>query len=187
MTHDLSDLLVVYLFFREVGLDHQPYPSSPITQNNEDLEAGEEIIDAYLKHPITQKRFANQTYKIQEVMLGYSDSNKDGGILSSRWTIYKSEAKLTAIAKSNGFELAFFHGRGGTISGGGGKVHRFLHSMPPGSMSGQIKMTIQGETIANQYANLLNATYNLEMQLSGSLRQAMDKERKIHLQRPSLF
>lgn len=109
-------------------------------------------------------------------MLGYSDSNKDGGILSSRWTIYKSEAKLSAIAKTNGFGLSYFHGRGGTISRGGGKVHRFLHSMPPNSMSGQIKMTIQGETIANQYANLLNATYNLEMQLSGPLRQVMNRE-----------
>jgi len=175
MTRSLSDLLLVFLFFREVGLDHTPYQVAPLLETIEDLEAGEDIIDQYLKHPITQKRFAHQPHQIQEVMLGYSDSNKDGGILSSRWTIYKSEAKLTAIAKANGFELAFFHGRGGTISRGGGKVHRFLHSMPPGSMSGSIKMTIQGETIANQYANLLNATYNLEMQLSGSLRQAMDQ------------
>lgn len=174
MTRSLSDLLVLFLFFREVGLDHTPFQVAPLLETIEDLEEGENIIDQYLKHPITQKRFRNKG-KMQEVMLGYSDSNKDGGILSSRWTIYKSEAKLTAIAKANGFELSFFHGRGGTISRGGGKVHRFLHSMPPGSMSGQIKMTIQGETIANQYANLLVATYNLEMQLSGSLRQAMDQ------------
>jgi len=175
MTRSLSDLLLVFLFFREVGLDHSPFQVAPLLETIEDLEAGEDIINEYLQHPITQTRFANKEHKIQEVMLGYSDSNKDGGILSSRWTIYQSEAKLSKIAKANGFELAFFHGRGGTISRGGGKVHRFLHSMPPASMSGQIKMTIQGETIANQYANLLNATYNLEMQLSGSLRQAMDQ------------
>ena len=174
MTRSLSDLLVLFLFFREVGLDHQPFQVAPLLETIEDLEAGEEIMDQFLKHPITQARFAQKKEKIQEVMLGYSDSNKDGGILSSRWTIYKSEAKLTAIAKANGFELLFFHGRGGTISRGGGKIHRFLHSMPPGSMSGQIKMTVQGEAIANKYANLLNATYNLEMQLSGSTRQAID-------------
>lgn len=175
MTRSLSDLLVVFLFFREVGLDHKAFQVAPLLETIEDLEAGVDILDQYLKHPITQMRFKNRDRKIQEVMLGYSDSNKDGGILSSRWTIYKSEAKLTEVAKANGFELSFFHGRGGTISRGGGKVHRFLHSMPPGSMSGSIKMTIQGETIANQYANLLIATYNLEMQLSGSLRQAMDQ------------
>lgn len=175
MTRSLSDLLVMFLFFREVGLDHTPFQVAPLLETIEDLEAGEHIIDAYLKHPITKERFANKPH-IQEIMLGYSDSNKDGGILSSRWTIYKSEAKLSAIAKNNGFGLSYFHGRGGTISRGGGKVHRFLHSMPPNSMSGQIKMTIQGETIANQYANLLNATYNLEMQLSGPLRQVMNRE-----------
>ena len=175
MTRSLSDLLLVFLFFREVGLDHMPFQVAPLLETIEDLEAGEEIMDAYLKHPITQKRFAHTDRKIQEVMLGYSDSNKDGGILSSRWTIYRSERKLTEVAKRNGFELDYFHGRGGTISRGGGKVHRFLHSMPPGTMSGHIKMTIQGEAIANQYANMLNATYNLEMQQSGSTRQSMSR------------
>ncbi|MEO0470503.1 MAG: phosphoenolpyruvate carboxylase [Bacteroidota bacterium] len=106
-------------------------------------------------------------------MLGYSDSNKDGGILTSRWSIYKAEEKLTNVANDIGVKLCFFHGRGGTISRGGGKIHRFLESMPPGSMSGHIKMTVQGETIANQFANRLNACYNLEMLLSGTARQAM--------------
>lgn len=174
MTRSLSDILVVFLFFREVGLDHTPFQVAPLLETIEDLEAGEHIIADYLKHPITGPRFEGKE-KIQEVMLGYSDSNKDGGILSSRWTIYKTEKILTAVAKKHGFELNFFHGRGGTISRGGGKIHRFLHSMPPGSVSGQIKMTIQGETIANQYANLLNATYHLEMQLSGSAWQTLDK------------
>lgn len=184
MTRSLSDLLVVFLFFREVGLDHRPFQVAPLLETIEDLEAGEHIIEAYLNHPITKERFDDKR-KIQEIMLGYSDSNKDGGILSSRWTIYKSEAKLSAIARKNGFDLSYFHGRGGTISRGGGKVHRFLHSMPPNSMSGHIKMTIQGETIANQYANLLNATYNLEMQLAGPLRQMMNKEEDQHFKEAS--
>lgn len=178
MTRSLSDILVVFLFLREVGLDHKPFQVAPLLETIEDLEAGEDILAKYLSHPITRERFADKPAKLQEIMLGYSDSNKDGGILSSRWTIYKTERKLTEIAAKHDFELCFFHGRGGTISRGGGKIHRFLHSMPPGSVSGQIKMTIQGETIANQYANLLNATYNLEMELSGAARQTLNKDLK---------
>ncbi|MCB0851769.1 MAG: phosphoenolpyruvate carboxylase, partial [Bacteroidetes bacterium] len=86
---------------------------------------------------------------------------------------YQAEQKLTSIGNKSGVKLCFFHGRGGTISRGGGKIHRFLESMPPGSVSGQIKMTVQGETIANQFANLINATYNLEVFISSSARQAM--------------
>jgi phosphoenolpyruvate carboxylase len=107
-------------------------------------------------------------------MLGYSDSNKDGGILASRWAIYCAEQKLTAIANKHGVMLRFFHGTGGTISRGGGKMHRFLDSMPPGSVSGHIKMTVQGESIAQQYANRITATYNFEMLLAGVARQTME-------------
>jgi phosphoenolpyruvate carboxylase len=106
-------------------------------------------------------------------MLGYSDSNKDGGILASRWNIYQAEQRLTEVADRHGIGLRFFHGIGGTISRGGGKYHRFLESMPAGTVSGRIKLTVQGETIAQQFANLINATYNLEMLLSGTARQAM--------------
>jgi len=175
MTRSLSDLLVVYLFLREVGLDSTDFQVVPLLETIEDLESGEEILDAFLSHPKTKARLEKDPGRKQEIMLGYSDSNKDGGILSSRWTIYKTEAVLTAAAKKHDVGLTFFHGRGGTISRGGGKIHRFLESMPPGSVSGSIKMTIQGETIANQFANLLNATYNLEMFLSGTAKQAIQK------------
>ena len=173
MTRSLSDLLVMYLFFRETGLLHTAFQVAPLLETIDDLNSGEELLDKYLQHPLTQKRLDKGGQKIQEVMLGYSDSNKDGGILASRWTIYKAERMLSLKAKEHGVRLNFFHGRGGTISRGGGKIHRFLESMPPGSMSGHIKMTIQGETIANQFANLLNATYNLEMFISGTARQAL--------------
>ncbi|MCG8374184.1 MAG: phosphoenolpyruvate carboxylase, partial [Balneolales bacterium] len=173
MTRSLSDLLVVYLFLREVGLNASDFQVVPLLETIEDLESGEEILNAFLTHPKTKERLEKSTERKQEIMLGYSDSNKDGGILSSRWTIYKTEATLTAAAKKHNVGLTFFHGRGGTISRGGGKIHRFLESMPPGSVSGSIKMTIQGETIANQFANLLNATYNLEMFLSGTAKQAI--------------
>jgi len=173
MTRSLSDLLVVYIFLREVGLLHTLLPVVPLLETIDDLVAGGEILEAFLTHPMTVKRRKDEKKPIQEIMLGYSDSNKDGGILTSRWNIYKAEQQLTLIANQHGVKLCFFHGRGGTISRGGGKIHRFMDSMPPGSVSGQIKMTVQGETIANQFANRLNATYNLEMFLSGTARQAM--------------
>jgi phosphoenolpyruvate carboxylase len=178
MTRDLTDLLVVYLFLREVGLLETPIPVVPLLETIEDLQAGGRILDAFLSHPVTRSR--NQG-KQQEIMLGYSDSNKDGGILASRWNIYKAEASLTEAADRHGVQLCFFHGRGGTISRGGGKYHRFLDSMPAGSLSGAIKITVQGETIAQQFANLKNATYNLEMLLAGTARQVMRLENPVPL------
>ncbi|MEM6344864.1 MAG: phosphoenolpyruvate carboxylase [Bacteroidota bacterium] len=173
MTRSLSDLLLVFLFLREVGLLDAKLPVVPLLETIDDLKAGPEILAAFLDHPtVMAQREEGKTF-VQEVMLGYSDSNKDGGILSSRWNIYKAEEALTKVGKGMGVKLCFFHGRGGTISRGGGKIHRFLESMPAGSLSGHIKMTVQGETIANQFANRLNACYNLEMFISGTARQAM--------------
>ncbi len=171
MTRDLSDLLIVYLFMREVGLLNVPLQVVPLFETIEDLQQSDRVLDAFLSHPVrAERRLPGRN--IQEVMLGYSDSNKDGGILSSRWNIYQVEQNLSAIAQKHNVELRFFHGIGGTISRGGGKYHRFLESMPQGSMSGEIKLTVQGETIAQQFANLLNAGYNLEMLLSGTTLQA---------------
>ena len=167
MTRQLSDLLVVYLFFREVGIDRKTFQVVPLFETIDDLKASGEILESFLTHPA----YSNHSESPQEVMLGYSDSNKDGGIIASRWNIYRAEKTLTETADRLGKELRFFHGIGGTISRGGGKYHRFLESMPSGSMSGEMKLTVQGETIAQQFANLLTATYNLEMLLSGSALQ----------------
>lgn len=172
MTRGLSDLLVVPIFLREVGLSEQPLQVVPLFETVDDLQAAPGVLDAFLSHPVTQQRWEKMP-KIQEVMLGYSDSNKDGGILSSRWNIYRAEAQLTEAAAKHGVQCCFFHGRGGTISRGGGKYHRFWDSMPFGSVSGSVKFTVQGETIAQQFGNPLNATYNLEMSLSGVARQML--------------
>ncbi len=170
MTRNLSDLLVVYLFFREMGMQHMPFQIVPLFETIDDLQQSHEILDAFLSHPVTKAKNKGQQI-IQEVMLGYSDSNKDGGILASRWNIYRAEQNLTEVAERHGIQLKFFHGIGGTISRGGGKYHRFLDGMPQYALTGQIKLTVQGETIAQQFANLLNATYNLEMLLSGTTMQ----------------
>ncbi len=173
MTRSLSDILVVHLLLREVGLQQANLPVVPLLETIDDLEAGPDILSAYLDHDVIRQRRNESHPFTQEVMLGYSDSNKDGGILASRWNIYKAEENLTNAARKHNARLCFFHGRGGTISRGGGKIHRFLDSMPPGSVSGHIKITVQGETIANQFANRLTAKYNLEMLIAGTARQAM--------------
>jgi phosphoenolpyruvate carboxylase len=179
MTRSVSDLLMVYVFLREVALLDSPIPVVPLLETIEDLQAGGAILEAFLNHPVTLARREKHQIDVQEIMLGYSDSNKDGGILASRWNIYQAEQNLTEIGDKAGVKLCFFHGRGGTISRGGGKIHRFLESMPPGSMSGKVKMTVQGETIANQFANLLNATYNLETFIASSAHQAMVVDKPI--------
>ncbi len=180
MTRSLSDLLVVFLFLREVGLKDAHLPVVPLLETIDDLIAGPDILESFLRHPVMEEQRKGHNPFIQEVMLGYSDSNKDGGIMTSRWNIFKAEERLTQTGNRLGVKLCFFHGRGGTISRGGGKIHRFLESMPPGSVSGHIKMTVQGETIANQFANRLNACYNLEMFLSGTARQAMLTQQADH-------
>lgn len=172
MTRGLSDLLIIYLFLREVGLLNYPLPVVPLFETIDDLQNGPDILDAFLNHTLTQQRL-QMLDRFQEVMLGYSDSNKDGGILASRWNIYKAEDRLCEVGRKHDVQIRFFHGIGGTISRGGGKYHRFLESMPLKAVSGRIKLTVQGETIAHQFANPLNATYNLEMLLSGTARQLM--------------
>ena len=174
MTRRPSDLLVVYLFLREVGLLHMPVQVVPLLETIGDLQSGAETLDAFLSHPVTRRR-RDQMHDTQVVMLGYSDSNKDGGILASRWNIYKAQQALTAVGEKHGLRMRFFHGIGGTISRGGGKYHRFLDSMPRGCPSGEMELTVQGETIAQQFSNLPTATYNTEMLLSGIARQAMPR------------
>lgn len=171
MTHALSDLLVVQLFMRETGLLGSPLQVVPLFETIEDLKRSKDIFAAYVQHPVYNKRCGTRC-ESQEIMLGYSDSNKDGGIVSSRWNVYQAEKALSEAAVENNINLRFFHGIGGTISRGGGKYHRFLESMPEGSVNGEIKFTVQGETIAQQFANMFNAAYNLEMLLSGLTLQA---------------
>lgn len=166
MTRGVSDLLLVYVFFRETGLNKEIFQVVPLFETIEDLLSSNKIMEQYLDHPAYINRGG-----VQEIMLGYSDSNKDGGIIASRWHIYQAEKMLTETAEKFNIRFKFFHGIGGTISRGGGKYHRFLESMPPGSLSGEMKLTVQGETIAQQFANLLTATYNLEMLLSGTALQ----------------
>ena len=106
-------------------------------------------------------------------MIGYSDSNKDGGIFASLWTLYRAQAALIRVGREAGVQIHFFHGRGGTPSRGGGPEHRFVKSMPHAALSGNLRVTEQGETIAQKYANRMMAVYNLELLLAGVTRATL--------------
>jgi phosphoenolpyruvate carboxylase len=177
MTRSLSDLLVVYLLARETGLAVQDedglrclVPVVPLFETLEDLERAPEILEHFLLHPVTQRslRSSGSGKPLQQVMIGYSDSNKDGGIVSSQWYLHRAQARLADAGERLGVNIQFFHGRGGTPSRGSGPTHRFLKALPHGSLHGSLRLTEQGETIAQKYANLGTATYNLELLLAGT-------------------
>jgi phosphoenolpyruvate carboxylase len=170
MTRNLSDLLVVYVLMRETQLLNTNIRVVPLLETIEDLGNGPAILDKFLQHPVTKQRSAKIANK-QEVMLGYSDSNKDGGTIASKWNLHKAEKELAAVGRRNNTDVYFFHGTGGTISRGGGKYHRFLESMPTNTVNGTIKITVQGETVAQQFGNPLTATYNLNALTSGVAKQ----------------
>lgn len=189
MTRKLSDLLGVYLLVREAGLMQAtpeglacPLEVVPLFETMDDLDRSPEILAAFLDHPFTRRSRGhllaeNRDFASQQVMLGYSDSNKDCGIFAAQWSLHKAEEALTATGRERGIPLCFFHGRGGTISRGAGPTHWFMASLPHGAMSGHFRMTEQGETIAQKYANLANATYNLELLLAGA---AVTTARHLH-------
>lgn len=172
MTRSLSDLLVVYFLMKETQLLNTKLQVVPLLETIEDLEIGHEILDQFLSFPLTKSR-QKLVANTQEVMVGYSDSNKDGGVLASKWNLYKAEQELSKIGEKHQVKIFFFHGRGGTISRGGDKYHRFMESMPANTVHGRIKLTVQGESIAQQFGNLLTGTYNLEMLASGMALQTM--------------
>jgi phosphoenolpyruvate carboxylase len=181
MTRKVSDLYTVYLFVREAGLSRLsekglvcPMPVVPLFETIEDLKKSPEILDEFLSHPVTKNSLdyvRNQRgwdKPVQDVMIGYSDSNKDGGIIASTWFLYDAQVKLSVIGEKHGVSIRFFHGKGGTISRGAGPTHWFLKALPAGTLDGVIRITEQGETIERKYANKGNAAYNLELLLAGT-------------------
>jgi len=175
MTRSLSDLLVVYFLMQEAQLLNTDIKVVPLLETIDDLLHGPIILDQFLQHPVTLQRAPKIAYS-QEVMLGYSDSNKDGGTIASKWNLFKAEQQLAEIGRKNNFNIYFFHGTGGTISRGGGKYHRFLESMPTNTVNGTIKVTVQGETVAQQFGNPLTATYNLNALASGVAKQTIQSK-----------
>lgn len=195
MTRSLSDLLVMYALCREAGLTRMTdqgniclIPISPLFETLDDLENSEAIMDAFLGHPVTKASLRWQQREldegianygvptpdpdaplVQEAMLGYSDSNKDSGIIASQWGLFNAQTKLIALGEKHGVAIRFFHGRGGTVSRGAGPTHRFLEALPAGSLNHGSRVTEQGEVIAQKYGNFLTAARSLELLIAGSV------------------
>lgn len=183
MTRQTSDLLVVYLLAREAGLTaassngwYCPVQVVPLFETIDDLDRSEGILDEFLSVAATRDAIAarKDRKRIQQVMVGYSDSNKDGGIFSSLWALQQAQRKLSSIGKKHDITILFFHGRGGSISRGAGPTHRFVASCPPAALKAGFRITEQGEVIAQKYAHLPTAVYNLEVQLAGLLMQRIN-------------
>jgi phosphoenolpyruvate carboxylase len=186
MTRRLSDLLAPYVFAREVGLTVDNghglacrLPVVPLFETIDDLAHSPETLRAFLQHPMTMRSVEAQCRErgddrlVQQVMVGYSDSNKDGGILSSLWSLYRAEASLARVGREAGVRIRFLHGRGGTPSRGGGPEHRFVKAIHPSALNGELRLTEQGETIAQKYANRLTAVYTLELLFAGMTRATL--------------
>ena len=193
MTRGVSDLLNVYLLAREAGLVRNTREGlvseiavTPLFETIDDLERSPRVLAGFLAHPMTMRTLRHLEQRdgrerpLQEVMVGYSDSNKDGGILASQWFLRKAQAEMSAVARQAGVELRFFHGRGGTIGRGAGPTHVFLESLAPGSLQGEMRVTEQGEVVSQKYANKLTAAQHLERILGGVTRWTLMHDRDSH-------
>lgn len=164
-TTSVSDMLELALLLKETGLlssDFSNVHIVPLFETIEDLSNAYNIMDKYLSNSFV-KKWINGS---QEIMLGYSDSNKDGGYLSSIWQLYCSQKELTKLNEKYGVIITFFHGRGGTVGRGGGPSYDAILSQPLNSLNKKIRLTEQGEVIGAKYGNLDVSYYNLESMLS---------------------
>lgn len=141
---------------------------APLFESIEDLRQGPAICRSLWTNPDYQARL-DSWGRVQEVMLGYSDSNKDGGMLTSTWEIFKAHRDLHKVAAECSIKLRLFHGRGGTVGRGGGPTHRAIAAQPPGAFTGEIKITEQGEVLNWKYADAIVAERNLELMVAASL------------------
>ncbi|HGQ9613093.1 TPA: phosphoenolpyruvate carboxylase [Streptococcus pneumoniae] len=175
----LSDMLELAILLKEVGLvdtERARVQIVPLFETIEDLDHSEETMRKYLSLSLA-KKWIDSRNNYQEIMLGYSDSNKDGGYLSSCWTLYKAQQQLTAIGDEFGVKVTFFHGRGGTVGRGGGPTYEAITSQPLKSIKDCIRLTEQGEVIGNKYGNKDAAYYNLEMLVSAAINRMITQKK----------
>lgn len=175
MTHGLSDLLEAVVLAKDSGLLHYQNgnPKSsidfvPLLETIDDLEFGNSLLQELFSNPLYVS-ILNSRARRQEVMLGYSDSSKDGGYFTANWSLHKAQADLSQIAKDHSIKLRFFHGRGGTVGRGGGRANKAILSQPSGSFCGDIRFTEQGEVISFRYSLRPIAHRHLEQIASACL------------------
>ncbi len=190
MTHNASDILTAGLLAKEAGLsgisdDNEIFNRIdivPLFETIDDLRRAPQILIALFSNP-TYRRYLTKRDNIQEVMLGYSDSCKDGGILTSGWELYHAQKIITEAAAEYKIKLKLFHGRGGTVGRGGGPTHKAILAQPRGTVNGLIKITEQGEVISSKYANLGTALYNLNLLVAGVMEAALNKKSGVRSQK----
>ncbi len=177
MAGQVSDVLEVAVLLKEVGLVRRSptagaaratSTSFPLFETIDDLGDSAETLTAMLEHA-TYRSLVESRDRVQEVMVGYSDSNKDGGYLTSQWNLYDAQAALVEAAAAGGVRLRLFHGRGGTVGRGGGPAYQAILAQPPHSVQRAIRVTEQGEMVAAKYSHPASARRNLETLLAATL------------------
>ena len=184
-TQSAADVLNVYLLAKEGGLFHDAagvesctLPIVPLFETIEDLRRAPAIMRELFAVPVV-KRSVRAQGGVQEVMIGYSDSNKDGGFLTSNWELYQAQKKLARAAQESGVELSFFHGRGGSVSRGGAPTHRAIAAQPPGTIRGRMRTTEQGEVVSFKFGYPDAALYQLELLASSVLEYSLPSDEAV--------
>ena len=179
MTHSASHIMeVMYLGYLSnlVGKKDNAFfcdiEIAPLFETINDLQHIDSVLDSLLQNSVYKSLLAKSS-GIQEVMLGYSDSCKDGGIMSAAWGLYQAQQKVVGITERHGVKCRMFHGRGGTITRGGGPTHEAIMSQPPQTVLGQIKFTEQGEVLSHKYGNAQTAHYELAMGITGLMKASL--------------
>ncbi|THD34512.1 MAG: phosphoenolpyruvate carboxylase [Sphingomonas sp.] len=178
MAKSVSDLLEVHLLLKEVGLYSPGDPPTaaimavPLFETVGDLEAAPQIMTDWFALP--EVAAIVSVRGVQEVMIGYSDSNKDGGYLTSTWQLSRASAALTPVFEKAGVGMQLFHGRGGAVGRGGGSAFAAIRAQPPGTVQGRIRITEQGEVIAAKYGTRESATTNLEAITAATLLSSLE-------------
>jgi len=181
MCTSVSDMLEAALLLKEAGIldpgddqtpPHSPVGVVPLFETIDDLRGGAATLAAALDVPAYRRLVAARAMA-QEVMLGYSDSNKDGGYLAANWALYRAELDLVETARKTGIRLRLFHGRGGTVGRGGGRSYDAILAQPAGAVRGSLRLTEQGEVISTKYAESGSAHRNLESLVAGTLESSL--------------
>jgi phosphoenolpyruvate carboxylase len=184
MTHSVGDVLGAYLMAKEGGLfpdtlnvERCSLPIVPLFETIDDLRGAPAIMRELLAVPVVRRSVREQG-GVQEVMIGYSDSNKDGGFFAANWELYKAQVKLTRLGRELGVPIAFFHGRGGSVSRGGAPTGRAIAAQPAGSINGRLRITEQGEVVSFKYGNRGTAAYQIELLASAVMEHSLKSERE---------